>query len=254
MMDKLMEQNELWLSYAENHDQGIRDKLILRYAYLVKIVAGKLAIFLSQQVEVEDLYSYGIFGLIDAIERFDVTRGVRFETYASLRIRGSIIDEIRKLDWVPRSLRNRAKQLDAIYSETENLYGREPTEQEISEKLGITEDEARDLIKKSVVVSLISLDDYLEQNQEAPFLAENTHKSPQEELESQTTKEMLAEAIKKLSEKEQRVIALYYYEELTLKEISAVLGVTESRVSQIHTKAVIRLKNILGRQKYLLFD
>jgi RNA polymerase sigma factor for flagellar operon FliA len=249
-------QKELWQTYAKTKNPAIKDKLIILYAQLVKFVAGRMHIHIGQHVEYDDLIGYGVFGLIDAIDKFDYTKDVKFETYASLRIRGAIIDQIRRMDWVPRTLRQKNKQLETAYNLLEDKHGREPTEEELAEQLGLTIDETRDLIKKSAVLTLVSLDDYLEQNYETPFngLTANKQDSPEEHSERQERQEMLAEAIEKLTDKEKQVITLYYYEDLTLKEIAGILLVTESRISQIHTKALGKLQGKLGKYKALLFN
>ncbi|MDR1559547.1 MAG: FliA/WhiG family RNA polymerase sigma factor [Clostridiales bacterium] len=236
--------DQVWKSYAVTKNPALREKLIIEYAPLVKLVAGRLLTHVGQYVDLEDLTSYGIFGLIDAIDKYDPDKGIKFETYASIRIRGAIIDNIRKLDWVPRSLRAKNKQLEQVFAELTAELGREPSDDEVAEKLSVPLEDARELIRKSAVVSLVSLDDYLEQNADANlfFTARGDTDSPEHTIELMETKQTLAEAIDQLSDKEKKVITLYYFEELTLKEISVVLGVSESRVSQIHTKAVLLLK------------
>lgn len=236
--------DKIWKSYAASRNPALREQLIIEYAPLVKLVAGRLLMQVGQYVDFEDLTSYGIFGLIDAIDKYDPEKGIKFETYASIRIRGAIIDNIRKLDWVPRSLRAKNKQLEQVYAELAIELGREPKEAEVAEKLDIPLSEAQDLIRKSTVVSLVSLDDYLEQNRDVGVfnLSFSQTDDPENNIEMMETKEALAEAIDELSDKEKKVITLYYFNELTLKEISAVLGVSESRVSQIHTKAILFLK------------
>jgi RNA polymerase sigma factor for flagellar operon FliA len=245
----------LWQTYIAEKKPALKEKLILHYAPLVKYVAGRLLIHIGQHVEYDDLVGYGIFGLIDAIEKFDNAKGVKFETYASFRIRGAIIDHIRRMDWVPRTLRQKNKQLEQVYTQLEEELGRQPTDEELAEKLNMSIDEAQDLIKKSSVLSLVSLDDFMEQNYESSFtsLVASRVDSPEEQTEMQERKEMLADAISKLSEKEKLVVTLYYFEDLTLKEISSIMKVSESRVSQIHTKAITRLQGKLGRYKNLLF-
>ncbi len=247
---------QIWEAYSKTKDPKLKDTLILEYASLVKYVAGRLSIHIGQHVEYDDLISYGIFGLIDAIDKFDFEKGVKFETYAALRIRGAIIDSIRKMDWVPRTLRQKNKQLEAAFAELEFELGREPTEEEISIKLNISIEETKEILKKSSVVALISLDDYLEQNHEISFSGGNAssqNDTPESQYEQQELKDMLEDAIDKLTEKEKKVITLYYFEDLTLKEISSIMGVSESRISQIHSKAVLRLKSRLGRYKSILF-
>jgi len=245
---------KVWREFTKTHDPALKEKIILEYSHLIKFVAAKLSIHIGQHVEYEDMLSYGIFGLIDAIDKFDITKNVKFETYASLRIRGAIIDSIRKLDWVPRALRQKNKQLELAYAELESTLGREPTEAELAARLSIAVDEVTELVRKASVVSLVSLDDYLDQNHEMPFYGagKSGSETPEELYERQEMKETLAEAIQRLSEKEQRVITLYYFEELTLKEISRIMGVSESRVSQIHSKAMLRLRTRLGKYKSLL--
>ena len=247
--------NDLWQAYIKSKSPALKEKLILHYAPLVKYVAGRLLVHIGQHVEYDDLVGYGIFGLIDAIDKFDNAKGVKFETYASFRIRGAIIDHIRRMDWVPRTLRQKNKQMEQVYNQLEDELGRQPTENELAEKLNMSLQETQDLIKKSSVLSLVSLDDYMEQNYESAFtsLVANRVDSPEEQTERQERKEMLADAISKLSEKEKLVVTLYYFEDLTLKEISSIMKVSESRVSQIHTKAITRLQGKLGRYKNLLF-
>jgi len=244
----------VWREYEKTRDPILKETIILKYAHLIKCVASKLCAHLGQHVEFEDMLSYGTFGLIDAINKFDMGKGVKFETYASLRIRGAIIDGIRKLDWVPRALRQKSKQLETACAELEGSLGREPTETELAARLAIREDEVSELVRKSSVVALVSLDDYLDQNHEMPFYSTSCAgcEMPEEQYELQEMKETLTEAIEKLSEKERQVITLYYFKKLTLKEISRIIGVSESRVSQIHSKAVLRLRTRLGRFRSLL--
>lgn len=251
-----MENSEqIWKEYCETKDRALKEQLIIGYSPLVKYLAGRLNIHIGRRIEYDDLISYGIFGLIDAIDKFDYKKGVKFETYASLRIRGAIIDSIRKLDWVPRALRQKNKQLDNVLSELELELGREPTEEEIANKLNMSLEETRDLIKKSAVSSLVSLDDYLDQNYEDSFLSsENLEENtPESQYDKKELKDILTHAIDKLSEKEKKVITLYYFEDLTLKEISRIMGVSESRISQIHSKAVIKLQSKLGKYKSTIY-
>ena len=210
----------------------------------------------GQHVDFDDLSGYGIFGLIDAIDKYDYGKGVKFETYASLRIKGAIIDHIRRLDWVPRTLRQKNKQMETVYSQLEEENGREPTDEELAKRLDMDVDATRDLKKKSAVLSLVSLDDFLDQNYETTFngLVSNKQDSPEEQAERQERQQMLAAAIEKLTEKEKQVITFYYYEDLTLKEISSIMMVSESRISQIHTKAIGKLQGKLGKYKSLLFN
>jgi RNA polymerase sigma factor FliA len=239
----------LWREYRAKGTPAIRDRLIVTYAPLVKYVAGRLGSGLPAHVDDEDLVSYGLLGLIGAIERYDPERDVKFETYAIARIRGAIIDELRALDWVPRSVRSRARDIERAIAELEAKLGRVPTDEEIATKLGLTEeelDESLSEIGRSSIAALdelwtisgtggdqIALIDTIE-DPEAP--------DPQGSLSQTELREAIADAIARLPEREKLVVTLYYYEELTLREIGEVLGVTESRVSQLHTKAILRLK------------
>lgn len=249
-------QRDLWIEYGKTKSPALKEKLIITNAQLVKLVAGRMHMHVGAHVEYDDLIGYGVFGLIDAIDKFDYSKDVKFETYASLRIRGAIIDHIRRLDWVPRTLRQKNKQLEQVSAKLEEELGRDPTEAELAAQLNISVDEVQDLIKKSAVLSLVSLDDYLDNNYETPVngLTSNAADSPEEYTDRQERQAMLTEAIEKLTDKEKQVISLYYYEDLTLKEISSIMLVTESRISQIHTKALGKLQGKLGKYKTLLFN
>ncbi len=248
----LQRQQELWKKYSETKDQGIKEQLIIEYADLVKYVAGRLSIYFGSNVEYDDLVGYGVFGLIDAIDKFDLSKKVKFETYASLRIRGAIIDSIREQDWAPRSLRKKGKELERAYFELENQLGHSASDQEVAEKLGITLDDLHKLLQEVNLSQMISLEDYLEQNHETgfdPFSMQRETNLPEQRLEVVELKEILADSIDKLPEKEKTVVTLYYYEELTLKEISLIMKVSESRISQLHTKAIMRMRGKLERLK-----
>ena len=246
------ETQTLWREYKRTSERALRDRLILTYAPLVKYVAGRLGSGLPAHVEEGDLVSYGLLGLIGAIERFDPERDIKFETYAIARIKGSIIDELRSMDWVPRSVRARARDIERSIAQLEAKLGRAPNDEEISSNLGITEEEFQDSlleISRSSIAALdelwsgagggdpVALIDTIE-DPEAP--------EPQAAMAQTELREALGEAIARLPEREKLVVTLYYYEELTLREIGEVLGVTESRVSQLHTKAILRLKARLG--------
>ena len=246
---------KLWDEYSVKKSPELREKLILEYAPLVKLVAGRLSMYLGYNVEYEDLVSYGIFGLIDAIDKFDYSKEVKFETYASLRIRGSILDQIRKMDWIPRTVRQRQKQMDAAMKEVEVEKGRPATDDEIAAKMGISSDELLEWQSQMKVTNVVSLNEFMEQGSEVPNERNLTShfEGPEEVLEKTELKEMLAKSLDLLTEKEKKVILFYYYEELTLKEISYVLEVSESRVSQLHTRALQKMKEKLG--KYMnIFD
>jgi len=251
-----LKQTDLWKKYQETKSSELREKLILEYSPLVKYIAGRLSIYFGNNIEYEDLIGYGIFGLIDAIDKFDLSKGVKFETYATLRIRGAIIDNIRQLDWVPRTLRQKNKEVEKAYNELEIQLGRVPSEQEVAEYLNIDETEFNKLIQDINISHVISLDEYLEQNNEtnANIVAASIYDSPVREAELRELKEILADTINKLSEREKEVITLYYFEELTLKEISAIMKVTESRISQIHTKAVTKLRTKLNKYRSILYE
>lgn len=239
-----VEKNEIWKQYYETRDPLIRERLIKEYLYLVKYIAGRMNIYFGSSIEYDDIISFGVFGLIDAIDKFDIGKGVKFETYAALRIRGSIIDSIRELDWVPRSLRQKSKELERLYTELEVKNGRTPTDKEVADNMGIPLDEYNKLLNNINFSSLVSLEEYLEQNfqPDSGLIEERSDERPDSHLELIELKSVLGEAIDSLPEKEKLVISLYYYEELTLKEIGAILNVSESRVSQLHTKAVLRLR------------
>ena len=238
----------LWKDYNRLRSADLREKLILEYAPLVKIVAGRLSMYLGYNVEYEDLVSYGIFGLIDAIDKYNPSMQNKFETYASLRIRGEILDQIRKMDWIPRTVRQKQKQIDVACKEFETEFGRPATDDELAAKLGITSDEYLDWQSQLKVTNVVSLNEFMESGSDVPSgrNASSHFRQPEEVVEEQELKKMLVQALDLLTEKERRVIELYYYEEMTLKEISAVLEVSESRVSQLHTKALTKMKTKLG--------
>ncbi len=240
---------KLWDEYIKTRTPELRDTIIIEYAPLVKVVAGRLSMYLGYNVEYEDLVSYGNFGLIDAIDKYDAAKAVKFETYASLRIRGAILDQIRKMDWIPRTVRQRQKKIDAAIKELEAKNGRNATDQEIADVLGISGEEYLEWQSQMMITNVVSLNEFLEQGSEIPAERNLTQKIdvPEEVLERNELKKILAESLELLTEKERKVILLYYYEDLTLKEISNILEVSESRISQLHTKALQKMKNKLGR-------
>jgi RNA polymerase sigma factor for flagellar operon FliA len=241
----------LWLEYRRTADKALRDRLILTYAPLVKYVAGRLGSGLPAHVEEADLVSYGLLGLMSAIDRYDPERDIKFETYAIARIRGSIIDELRTLDWVPRSVRSRARNIERAIRELEAKLSRAPTDEEIATRLGITTDELDESLIDISRSSIAALDELWSTAGEGDqvslldMLEDPESIRPEEALDETEVREALADAISRLPEREKLVVTLYYYEELTLREIGEVLGVTESRVSQLHTKAVLRLRSRL---------
>ncbi len=246
-MDELA-RSRLWEDYSRLKSSETREKLILEYVPLVKLVAGRLNMYLGYNVEYDDLVSYGTFGLIDAIDKYDYYKGNKFETYASLRIRGAILDQIRKNDWIPRTIRQRQKQIDAAIKDIEAKTGSPATDEEIAAYLGITDDEFVDWQSQMKVTNVISLNEFMESGADVPNDSSkpSNFTSPEENLDQAELKEMLIESLELLTDKEKKVVLLYYYEELTLKEISMVLEVTESRVSQLHTKALAKMKAKLG--------
>jgi RNA polymerase sigma factor FliA len=239
----------LWREFKRTRDKALRDRLILTYAPLVKFVAGRLGSGLPAHVEENDLVSYGLLGLIGAIERYDPDRDVKFETYAIARIKGSIIDELRAMDWVPRSVRSRAREIERAIAQLEAQLHRAPTDEEISARLGISPDELDESLTDISRSSIAALDELWtlsagsgDQLALIDTIEDTAGPEPQTALDQTELREAIAEAIARLPEREKIVITLYYYEELTLREIGEVLSVTESRVSQLHTKAILRLK------------
>jgi len=247
------ETKSLWRQFSTNKDdKALRDRLILTYAPLVKYVAGRLGSGLPAHVDEGDLVSYGLLGLIGAIERYDPERDVKFETYAIARIKGSIIDELRAMDWVPRSVRARARDIERAIAELERKIHRAPTDEEIAEKLGFSVDELNESLTDISRSSIAALDELWTVNTGGgdsvamiDTIEDPGSIKPAEAFDEAEVRATLADAISRLPEREKIVITLYYYEELTLREIGEVLSVTESRVSQLHTKAVLRLKSRL---------
>jgi RNA polymerase sigma factor FliA len=249
---KAIELRDLWRRYKESGDPRARERLVLAYSPLVKYVAGRMSSGLPAHVEEADLISYGLLGLIPAIERFDPSREIRFETFAITRIKGSIIDELRSLDWVPRSVRAKAREIERANAKLEHRLRRAPTDEEMAAELEISvEDFQESLVRisNSSVVALDALwtvsDSSGDQVSLLDTIQDESAADPEQEMDLTDMKDRLADAIARLPEREKLVVALYYYENLTLREIGEVLGVTESRVSQLHTKAVLRLKSRL---------
>ena len=236
--------DRLWISYKAESSREGRDALILHYSPLVKYVAGRVAVGLPQNVEQADLVSYGMFGLIDAINKF--------ETYAIARIKGAILDELRSIDWVPRSVRAKARALEKAYSKLEGELHRTPTDEEIAAEMGVTDDQLQTTLSQISFIGLVALDEMLSvggERGESVSLGDTVAdkgEGPVAAYEVEEMRQILAEAINRMPEREKIVLTLYYYEGLTLAEIGQVLGVTESRVCQIHTKAVIQLRSRLA--------
>ena len=245
--------SRLWRQFRDTGDRGVRDRLILTYAPLVKYVAGRLGSGLPAHVDEGDLVSYGLLGLIAAIERFDPDRDIKFETYAISRIRGSILDELRAMDWVPRSVRSRAREIERAIGTLEAKLGRAPNDDEIAAKVGISQEDLEESLNDIARSSIAALDELWTVSDGGgegialiDTIEDESVPNPQAALSQTELKEGIADAIARLPEREKLVVTLYYYEDLTLREIGEVLGVTESRVSQLHTKAILRLKARLG--------
>lgn len=253
---KTFDREKLWEEYQKNPTPELREKIITEYASLVKLVAGRLSMYLGYNVEYEDLVSYGIFGLIDAIDKFDLGKDVKFETYASLRIRGSILDQIRKMDWIPRTVRQKQKKIEEATRQVETRTGRNASDEDIALELGIEEGELNDWQSQLKVTNIVSLNEFVEQGGEPVMDAKNnTHfVQPEDAIEEEELKKVLNETMELLTEKERKVILLYYYEDLTLKEISNILEVSESRVSQLHTKALLKMRKKMGNYMGIFLD
>ena len=228
-----------------------KDKLIMEYAPMIKYIAQKIAVRLPSNIELDDLISSGVIGLMDAIEKYDPSRDNKFKTYAEFRVRGAILDELRAQDWVPRSVRDKAKLLDRTYAALEQALGRAATDEEVSAELRMTMDEFYDLVNQVRPVSLLSIDDAntfsnVDKKSILNLLEAAKFNNPFNQLNLKKVKEVVAGAIEELPEKQRLVLSLYYYEDLNLKEIGKVLDVTESRVSQLHAQAVARLRSKLS--------
>ena len=253
---KEVERQKIWEKYTKNPTQEMREQIIIEYAPLVKIVAGRLSMYLGGNVEYEDLVSYGVFGLIDAIDKFDTNKDVKFETYASLRIRGSILDQIRKMDWIPRTVRQWQRKIDEAIKSLEARTGKTPTDEMLAEELGVSGEELLSWQSQLKVTNVVSLNEFVESGNEPVMDAKGNFRfaQPEEVIAETELKRMLKDAMQLLTEKEQKVILLYYYEDLTLKEISRVLEVSESRISQLHTKALQKMKKKMGPYMNILTD
>jgi RNA polymerase sigma factor for flagellar operon FliA len=246
----------LWREYKDTKGEKLRERLILHYSPLVKYVAGRVGVGLPSNIEQADLVSYGIFGLIDAIEKFDLERAIKFETYAISRIKGAIIDELRSIDWIPRSVRYKAREVEKAYASLEAKLHRSPTEAEVAAELGIKLEELHAIFSQVSFVNVVALDELLTAGGEkgdkmslVDTLEDTKAEDPVAAFETEETKFLLAKAINTLPEREKIVVTLYYYEGLTLAEIGQVLGVTESRICQMHTKAVLQLRGKLADQR-----
>jgi RNA polymerase sigma factor FliA len=244
---------DLWATYKQTGDRAVRERLILHYAPLVKYVAGRVGVGLPSSVDPADLVSNGMFGLIDAIEKYQPDRAIKFETYAVSRIRGAIIDELRSFDWVPRSVRQKARDVERAYQSLQLRLERTPTDEEVADELDISVKSLRQIFRQVSYVHVAALDELLSIGGDksdrvslGDTIADDRVEDPVTAYEAEETKEILGVAVSGLPEREKIVISLYYYEGMTLAEIGQVLGVTESRACQLHTKAVMQLRGQLG--------
>ena len=250
------ERERLWVDFLKRPTTELREQIIVEYASLVRIVAGRLSMYLGYNVEYDDLVGYGIFGLIDAIDKFDVNKDVKFETYASLRIRGSILDQIRKMAWIPRTVRQKQKKIDEAIKKIETRTGRAALDEEIANELEVSNEELLNWQNQLKITNVVSLNEYVEQGMEPTMDARgNSHFiQPEDAIAEEELKKVLEQSLEVLTEKERKVITLYYYEDLTLKEISNALEVSESRISQLHTKALMKMKKTMGPYMNILTD
>jgi len=252
------ELNQFWTEYKSRQSERARDALIVHYSPLVKYVAGRVAVGLPQNVEHSDLVSYGMFGLIDAIDKFEPERGFKFETYAISRIKGAILDELRSIDWVPRSVRSKLRQIEKAIAKLEAEHHRAPSDEELATELKWTDDQLQTALTQISHVGLAALDEILSVSGDrgetitlGDTIADRSAHGPMGAFEIAETRQLLGQAINALPEREKLVLTLYYYENLTLQEVGRVLGVTESRVCQIHTKAVLHLRSRLNAAERL---
>jgi RNA polymerase sigma factor for flagellar operon FliA len=253
-LDNATHVDSLWRAFKAEGDPAARQELVERYTGLVKYVAGRMAVGLPQHLEFFDLVSAGMVGLIQAIDHFDQARGVKFETYSIPRIRGAILDELRAQDWFPRSLRRKARRLEEAYAQLETKLGRSVTDEEVARALGVSLSELDRLAGEIAVATIVSLDSEVQTQpgttggRVIDTLVDTRHGQPEEQLAESELREIVAEALSEIPDKDRLVLTLYYYEELTLREIGEVLDVTESRVCQIHAKAVVKLRGKIHRR------
>jgi len=248
---------DVWAAYKSAGDRHLRDEIIVRYLPLVKYVAGRVSISLPPHVDVDDLVSSGIFGLMEAIERYDPSRGVKFETYAVSRIRGAIIDSLRALDWVPSGVRQKARAVEKAYAKVESELGRSATDEEVALELGMSLEAFAKHLSTLAGTVLVSLDELWVTEVEGDdgiraidMIEDAAAADPERLAEIEDRKRVLARAIDRLPERERMLVALYHYEGLTAKEISVLMGISQSRISQLHTRAMLRLRSYLARYEH----
>lgn len=242
-----MSLDELWKKYKKTNDIQYKRMLIEEYIPLVKIVAGRMYNYYGSKIEFDDLLGYGVLGLIDSIDKFDIDRNYKFETYAQIRIRGAIIDNVRKFDWIPRTMRKKSKEIQNAIFELENILDREVTNEDIANKLNISKEEVDKVLANTLNFNIVSLEEILSNKGEV-VLNSSTGNIPDSVYEANELKKMLAEIIDELPKKERIIISLYYYNELTYREIGEILNLSESRISQLHSRAIIKIKNGLLKE------
>ncbi|MBO8170992.1 MAG: FliA/WhiG family RNA polymerase sigma factor [Bacillaceae bacterium] len=248
-----------WKKWREDGNEQIEEELLKQYLPLVNYVANRLSVSLPSMVDRDDLISYGRMGLMDALQKFDYKRGLKFETYAMWRIKGAMIDGLRKADWIPRSVRDKSKKIEEAYHNLEQELKRSVTDREVSEYLGMSEEDLHQVIQETAITSsMISLDEpvYDEEDQKSArhsLIVDETADNPEEKIEKSQLKDLLVEVIDRLPEKERTVISLCYYEDLSMTEIAEIMGLSTSRISQLHSKAIYRLRGSLGRMKKYIY-
>lgn len=233
---------ELWKRFKDNNDLNAKEELIIYYISLVKNISGRLYNSYNANVEYDDLVGYGVIGLLDAIEKFDYNLGNKFETYASIRIRGSIVDQLRQLDWIPRSMRQKYKNLEKATKKLQNVHGMDIKDTDLAKEMAISLKELHKIMHNISTFSIISLDEKIMDNTTVDIQHDKKEESPESQMMVKETKIILKDMIEKLADKEKRIVELYYYSELTYKEIAQILEISESRISQLHTKAITKLK------------
>ena len=238
-----MTNNELWKCFKEDGDLKAKEKLIIHYISLVKNISGRLYNSYNAHVEYDDLVGYGIIGLLDAVEKFDYKLGNKFETYANIRIRGSIVDQLRSLDWIPRSMRQKYKNLEKATKKLQNIYGMEIKDEYLAKEMNLSINELNDLLHKISTFSVVSLDEKISENSNVSIQKDCKEETPESHIMDKETKRLLKDMVEKLPDKERRIVELYYYSELTYREIAEIIGISESRISQLHTKAITKLKS-----------